>query len=464
VRPVRTLLVDNHDSYTFNLFHLIAEVNGVEPVVLPNDSAELTTRYLDEFDNVVLSPGAGRPQVARDLGRVAELLLATTIPLLGVCLGHQAIGHAAGAIVEDAPQPRHGHLSSIKHDGDDLFAGLPNGFVAVRYHSLCVREPLPDVLAATAWAEDGVVMGLRHRLLPRWGVQFHPESVASQHGHQLMANFRRLSARARTRPAVSLRAPAAPGDTAQHRPSGTWTAPPEPPAFVLTHTVLTGAADTEAVFTEFFASASPSFWLDSSRAEPGLARFSFLGDASGPLGEVLTYRVGDGQVRVRDRAGQHVERGTVLDVLEQRLRARRIAAPGLPFDFTCGYVGYFGYEMRADCGAEATQVAETPDAVWIFADQLIAVDHEHDLTYVLAVHRRGGDADSAAAWVSATARRVRALAARRRAGERDDPATTKRVTWTAPAGLATNRDVSSPADAGRELRDLPHHQGAGAGR
>lgn len=189
---MQVLLIDNYDSYTFNLFQLIAESGGEPPTVLANDARELAD--LDGVDCIVISPGPGRPGVERDLGRVADILRDTHLPVLGVCLGHQALAHAAGGHVVSAPSPRHGHLTRVTHCGDALFAGIPRSFQAVRYHSLCVNEPLPAGLRATAWAEDGVLMALRHTRLPRWGVQFHPESIASEHGHRLMANFLALAA------------------------------------------------------------------------------------------------------------------------------------------------------------------------------------------------------------------------------------------------------------------------------
>lgn len=189
---MQVLLIDNYDSYTFNLFQLIAAAGGEPPAVLANDSHELAA--LDGVDCIVISPGPGRPGVERDLGRVADILRDTHLPVLGVCLGHQALAHVAGGDVVSAPSPRHGHLTTVTHRGDALFDGIPCSFQAVRYHSLCVKEPLPAGLRATAWAEDGVLMALRHIGLPRWGVQFHPESIASEHGHRLMANFLALAA------------------------------------------------------------------------------------------------------------------------------------------------------------------------------------------------------------------------------------------------------------------------------
>ncbi|MGW1617274.1 aminodeoxychorismate synthase component I [Streptomyces sp. NPDC002285] len=402
---LRTLLIDNHDSYTFNLFQIITEVNGVEPIVIANDDTSLLTLDLERFDNIVISPGPGRPEVARDLGHVPVLLRSTTLPVLGICLGHQAIAHMAGGTVDLAPQPRHGHLTTVTHGGDSLFTGIPTDFVAVRYHSLCVAEPLPESLAATAWAEDGVVMALRHRQLPRWGVQFHPESIASEYGWELFRNFHNLSIEAGSVEAGAGREVMLP----TRRGAVEAVAVTRPPLSLIS-TVVPGAVDAEATFREFFADAATSFWLDSSRVEPGLSRFSFLGDTSGPLSEVLTYRLSDKVVLVRDTGGVHVEDGGILELLNQRLRERRIPDPGLPFDFCGGYVGYFGYEMKADCGARRRHEAETPDAVWIFADRLIAIDHQRDLTYVIALH--GSDlveADAANGWIEKSAARLAEL-------------------------------------------------------
>lgn len=194
---MKTLLIDNYDSYTYNLFQLIAGVNGEEPLVVLNDAPPDAIPDLREFDNVVVSPGPGHPAKQRDFGIGADVLAAATVPVLGVCLGHQGIAASEHAWVAAAPEPRHGHLSTIRHNDKDLFEGLPQNFTAVRYHSLSVREPLPLSLEPTAWAEDGVLMGLRHRTRPLWGVQFHPESILTEYGERMFVNFREMT-RART--------------------------------------------------------------------------------------------------------------------------------------------------------------------------------------------------------------------------------------------------------------------------
>ncbi|WP_200308969.1 aminodeoxychorismate synthase component I [Streptomyces adelaidensis] len=384
---MRTLLLDNYDSYTFNLYQLIADINGQEPVVMVNDDPKLSGLRLEDFDNIVVSPGPGRPQNPRDVGLLGDLLRRTTLPVLGVCFGHQLIAHLAGASVVAAPEPRHGHLAKVSHGGDPLFTGVPREFVAVRYHSLCVEEPLPEELVATAWADDGVLMGLRHRDMPQWGVQFHPESIASQYGREILRNFAELTRRTRhgQRPSVT----AAVTDSVTVTDSGTALSDDTPAAVeglgIISAAVST-AADSEAIFLTLFDNIPYCFWLDSSRVEEGLSRFSFLGDTSGPLSEVLTYRTGSGTVEVRDANGVRLVTGSVFDLLEQRMRERRVPASDLPFDLTGGYVGYFGYELKAECGATARHTAETPDAVWMFADRVIAVDHQEGLTYLVAVH------------------------------------------------------------------------------
>ncbi|MGH3165771.1 MAG: chorismate-binding protein, partial [Trebonia sp.] len=401
---MRTLLIDNHDSYTFNLFQLIAEVNGTEPVVVVNDDPELLRWDPDAFGSVVISPGPGRPQRRGDIGLTGEFLRTTDAPVLGVCLGHQLIACEAGAEVGPAPRPRHGYLSTVRHDGDPLFAGLPREFTAVRYHSLHVRAPLPPTLIPAAWAEDGVLMAFRHASLPRWGVQFHPESVASEFGRLLLANFGRLARGARRSPVPAPRRPRSSSSAPSSALTSRGPAPPAASWQLISRPVPT-EADAEAIFRRLFADSPECFWLDSSLVQPGLSRFSFLGDASGPLGETLAYRVGDGSVTVTDAAGTRSEPGNAFDVLGRRLRDRRIeGGEPLSFGMTGGYVGYFGYEMKAECGADAVHAARTPDALWIFASRMVAVDHETGATCLIAIHD-GSDAalTDARRWLDETA-------------------------------------------------------------
>lgn len=182
------LLIDNYDSFTWNLVHYLGEL-GAEVVVHRNDAISVEQALSARPEGVVLSPGPCTPNEA---GICLGLLAAAPddLPILGVCLGHQAIGQAFGGKVVRAPIPMHGKISPIAHQGEGVFAGVPDRFGATRYHSLIVeRETLPDTLKITAETEDGLIMGLQHRTRPVHGVQFHPESIASQHGHDLLRNF-----------------------------------------------------------------------------------------------------------------------------------------------------------------------------------------------------------------------------------------------------------------------------------
>ena len=186
------LLIDNYDSFTYNLFHFLGEL-GAKLVVRRNDAITPDEALEMLPQGIILSPGPCDPDQA---GICLDLIKAAAgkVPLLGVCLGHQAIGQAFGGKVVRAPLPMHGKVSQVQHRGASLFAGLPSPFRGTRYHSLIVdRASLPSSLEVTAETEDGIIMGLAHRELPVYGVQFHPESIASEHGHRLLANFLRLA-------------------------------------------------------------------------------------------------------------------------------------------------------------------------------------------------------------------------------------------------------------------------------
>ncbi|HET7589881.1 MAG TPA: aminodeoxychorismate synthase component I [Solirubrobacterales bacterium] len=381
---MQTLLIDNYDSFTFNLFQLLAEVNGVEPLVVLNDEASWSELERLEFDNVVISPGPGRPEAAADFGVCAEAIRRCEKPLLGVCLGYQGIGWVEGGEVTPAPEPMHGRVVEVEHDGSPLFAGIPSPFEATRYHSLALAAPLPSSLREIASC-DGVPMALEHRSRPQWGVQFHPESIATEHGKQLLSNFRDLS------PAIAT----APGAFPNH---GLGKAPRSGQTR-LTARRLDALPDPESAFLALHADSEQAFWLDSSR--PGdRARFSFMGDAAGPLAEVITY----------DRDSHNLE-NSIFDYLKFRAAQLRPAElPDLPFEFECGFVGYLGYELKAECGHRSPHGSELPDAAFLLADRVIAFDHEESCTYLLCLHERGGEG-AAEAWLEATAGRLASLAA-----------------------------------------------------
>jgi len=185
------LAIDNYDSFTFTLVAYLTSL-GAEVRVERNDAISVDQAMASGADGYLISPGPGEPQVAGISLALAQACIDSGRPLLGVCLGHQAIGLACGARVERV-SPMHGKIAQVRHDSSGLFAGLPSPLAATRYHSLAVIDPAPPLLA-NAWSEDGLVMAMRHESVPVHGVQFHPESVASEHGHALLGAFLRLCA------------------------------------------------------------------------------------------------------------------------------------------------------------------------------------------------------------------------------------------------------------------------------
>ncbi|HZV73093.1 MAG TPA: aminodeoxychorismate synthase component I [Conexibacter sp.] len=423
---MKTLLIDNYDSFTYNLFQLLAEANGDEPIVVRNDEASWEELAQLEFDNVVVSPGPGRPEREEDFGVCARAITEAEVPLLGVCLGHQGLSWVSGAQVVHAPEVMHGRLSAVLHEQSPLFAGIPREFQAVRYHSLCVRQPLPAELEPIAWTSDGVLMAVAHRTRPRWGVQFHPESISTEYGRRLLANFGALTAahaaaHGNGRSAATRRAtaPAAPAARARE-----WRAEARP-RLTLRVKRLDTLIDPERAFVHLYGEDEHAFWLDSSKLDER-SRFSFMGAPGGPLSAVVTYDVADGAVRVERGGVVETSEESIFDYLGRETRRLRYVSDDLPFDFNCGFVGYLGYELKADCGGAAAHASAMPDAAFVFADRLIAFDHVERITYVLCVADPDG-VEEGERWIRDTSLRLVSLPPvsapdwERLAAEREDP-------------------------------------------
>jgi len=403
---LKTLLIDNYDSFTYNLFQLLAEANGDEPIVVRNDAAGWAELSQLEFDNVVISPGPGSPEQDGDFGVCAEAIREAQAPLLGVCLGHQGLGWIHGAKVRSAPEVMHGRISAVLHEGSPLFAGIPREFQAVRYHSLCVEQPLPGELEPIAWTSDGVLMAVAHKVRPQWGVQFHPESICTEHGRKLLANFGALTRQFQARSGGASTTASTPPPAAPAEPRPPVASPAE---LVLKVERIDTLYDTERAFVNLYGAGETAFWLDSSKVDER-ARFSFMGATGGPLSAAIHYDVGSGELRI-ERAGREVEllKESIFDYLSREMRRVRHLSDDLPFDFNCGFVGYFGYELKADCEGNDAHSSSMPDASFVFADRLIAFDHSEQCTYVLCLAEPAG-AEEADRWIAETSLRLSSLA------------------------------------------------------
>jgi para-aminobenzoate synthetase len=399
---LKTLLIDNYDSFTYNLFQLLAEVNGDEPIVVRNDAAGWAALERLEFDNIVISPGSGSPERDGDFGVCAEAIREAQVPLLGVCLGHQGLSWINGGEVLSAPEVMHGRISAVLHGDSPLFDGIPREFQAVRYHSLCVAQPLPDELEPIAWTSDGVLMAVAHKVRPQWGVQFHPESICTEHGRKLLANFRELTREFQAR---SNGAPATASTPTRVAPAERRPPVTSPAELVLKVERLNTLYDTERAFVDLYGADETAFWLDSSKVDER-ARFSFMGATGGPLSAAIHYDVSSGELRI-ERADGEIEllQESIFDYLSREMRRVRHLSHELPFDFNCGFVGYFGYELKADCEGNDAHSSSMPDASFVFADRLIAFDHLEQCTYVLCV-AEPGSAEQADRWIAETCLRL----------------------------------------------------------
>lgn len=499
---VRTLLIDNYDSYTFNIYQELSVVNKIPPVVVRNDewTWEEAYYYLYEekaFDNIVVSPGPGSPMCATDIGLCLPLLLeCRDIPILGVCLGHQALGYVHGAQIVHAAQPIHGRLSEIEHDGNRIFDNIPSGrnsgFKVVRYHSLVIDEDtLPKELVPTAWTcssntlsfhdasslipdsytkkgslkmsmkyspaylgdgnsllsfhgdcvqSEKVLMGIRHVSRPHYGLQFHPESVATNYGTQIFVNFRditvdywqglgtssstrklnacmqacqtiqplRLSARRpfvnkenhiSQRPFVNKENHISHySDSILSRVSRSMRVQHLKLRWNKLDRFANNVGGARYIFSELFGNCKTeeTFWLDSSSTEKGRARFSFMGTKGGSLWKQLTFKLSDerneGYLSIANSQGNvtsmYLENG-FLDFLDKDLQSIHCSKEdyqGLPFDFCGGYIGYIGYNLKVECGAASNcHKSFAPDACLLFVDNFLAIDHHNGDVYILSL-------------------------------------------------------------------------------
>ncbi|XVF23647.1 hypothetical protein REPUB_Repub13aG0057200 [Reevesia pubescens] len=475
---VKTLLIDNYDSYTYNIYQELSVINGLPPIVVQNDEwtwKEICHFLYEEgaFDNVVISPGPGSPTCPADIGVCLQLLQECwDIPILGVCLGHQALGYAHGAQIIHASEPIHGRLSEIEHNGCKLFANIPSGrksgFKVVRYHSLVIdAKSLPKELIPIAWTSSDdtlsfletqkfdvipdayeserqqanfdsiltqlkngsywasshangnksreVIMGIRHVTWPHYGVQFHPESVATTYGRQIFKNFREItkdywfrtnssfSSDRNIHYTASMQVPhanrllgavpkggqsAKKADVLFNGEATMQDADERNLGFLGMVNILpmsmgakflklkwrkfdhlaSQVGGTKNIFFELFGKnkAENTFWLDSSSTEKGRARFSFMGGKGGSLWKQLTFRLSEesdvasqrgGHLLIEDAEGSikntFLEEG-FFEYLNKELLSlchEEKDYEGLPFDFYGGFIGYIGYNLKVECGA-----------------------------------------------------------------------------------------------------------------
>ena len=302
----------------------------------------------------MISPGPGTPENPRDFAAACQVIeAARDIPVLGICLGHQGLALLNGARVKPAPEPKHGFISTVHHTGTGLFAGIPQDFKVVRYHSLCVDDIDTTRIRPLAWSEDVVLMGLEVLGRPHWGVQFHPESILTEHGRTIIQNF----------------------------------LDQEPPAkWKLAHREVSLPMNCEATFARLKDAARDAFWLDSATADTGAGRYSILGTNTGSQSASIRYDISRGNVQVA-RGGEITTVETdVLSYLQQLL-AETVDTEDLPeLPFRGGYVGFLGYECKALTVGPGVHSADTPDAYWVFPQAFVVFDHREAMAQLCVIY------------------------------------------------------------------------------
>ena len=395
---MKILIIDNYDSFTFNLFQQIAVVNGQEPIVVENDKISIDEIRQLNPDAIVLSPGPGDPKRADDFGVCAAVIEELDVPTLGVCLGHQGIAHYSGGSVIHAPELMHGRLSRVKHNDSALFGCIPQCFSVVRYHSLVVDKDLPEHLEPLAWTLDGVLMALRHKDRPLWGIQFHPESICTQYGEQLIRNFLDLAVAYHA--LHSRHATYQYGHIHKHTLEGARRQRhvPHNEQYKVCYRKLDLFLNPESVFTQYYARKNHAFWLGSDLVEKASSRFIYMGAADGPHSQVVSYRVKDRCLTVLAEGKVTTRSESVFDYLNRELKEKEHSSEDLPFDFNCGFVGYFGYELKAETGGQRAHESALPDAMFIFCDRLIVLDRVQACTYLVAFVPKS-ETDAAENWI-----------------------------------------------------------------
>ncbi|MCG7498971.1 aminodeoxychorismate synthase component I [Vibrio sp. Of7-15] len=363
------LIVDNFDSFTNNIAQYVFEATGQVPTVVPN-TVSLGDLDIQKFSGIILSPGPGHPNNDEDFGVCRDIINHCQLPILGVCLGHQGINCQFGGVVSHAPKPVHGYKSKITHHGNGLFAGIPQNFDVVRYHSLVCTE-VADSLDVTAYSEDGLVMGVAHKEKPIWGVQFHPESIDSDYGMTLIENYIHLIQSHRVE------------QKDQNKISQALESVAGIISLSIQYERLNISSNAENIFSNNFSNKSSAFWLDSELSEGQLSRYSVMGSAQPNEALTFSYDVNEQKLSILGPLGESSVYGDYFELMDQLVSQLKPARfDDLPFPFQCGLIGYLGYELKALVGAENHHHSSTPDALFFLPQNMLVFDHEEDAVYL----------------------------------------------------------------------------------
>lgn len=355
---MKTLIIDNYDSFTYNLYQLFYKVSGEEPIVIKNDECTWKEIKKMNYDNVIISPGPGNPDKKSDFGVCGEVIRNCEKPILGICLGHQGVYLKSGGKIISAPTPMHGRVSKVYHSDSGLLKEIPSPFTCVRYHSLmCDNENVPSEIEIIAKTEDDIIMGIKHKFKPIWGVQFHPESICSEYGNIIAKNFLNL--------------------TREYN---------EQKELKILYRKMELTDDPVDIFRKISMRNEHVIWLDSSRVIKGLSRFSYIGEYTGKNDFIIKYYQKEKIIKKIDQDGEKIINESILDFIDSYLRKNKISSKTeLPFDFQGGFVGYLGYELKEELLGVKTYDSRQPDAEFLFLNKYLVIDHEDNMLYLVCL-------------------------------------------------------------------------------
>ncbi|BAQ60538.1 para-aminobenzoate synthase [Geminocystis sp. NIES-3708] len=411
---MKSLIIDNYDSFTYNIYQLLAEVNQKKPIVITNN--ELSWQEIKELniDNIIISPGPGHPENINDFGVCGEVLLKANIPVLGICLGHQGLGYFYGAKINKSPQPFHGRISKIYHHQHTIFQSIPSPFSVMRYHSLIIENSLSDDLEVIAKTDDNLVMGIKHKYKPLWGVQFHPESIASEYGKELLINFHNLtksyykSVNKIDYLSSSLQNKSNNKQYEINEKNQLNNLKISNNNYQVYSRKIDIFIDSALVFEKIYSQSNHSFWLDSSMIAQGLSRFSYMGDSEGDNSFLVEYNVNNQQIKITQNNNIDIFTVDIFKFLQDTLDIYSFDNPDLPFNFNGGFIGYFGYELKGLLGNKNKHQSFLPDANFIFCDRLIIFDHICQEIYLIFVDKVNQE-NKAGQWFKETENKLKLI-------------------------------------------------------
>ncbi|WWP01116.1 MAG: aminodeoxychorismate synthase component I [Candidatus Dasytiphilus stammeri] len=386
---MRCLIIDNYDSFTWNLVDYVSLVFQTEPLVVRND--EYSWDEIKEQGNIhsiIISPGPGSVTNEKNFYISRQALAQNEIPILGVCLGFQGLAYHYGAKIVKAPSPFHGLRSTIYHTGQALFKNIPNKFEAVRYHSLMVSPiNFPALLKITARTPSGLIMGIEHVKYPKWGVQFHPESVLSEYGKEIIHNFKNLAKNYIKNSANRIWS-----DSKICNRQNFFKNEKQTKSKRLFLKKITIPLTPEDIFINLFYSHDHCFWLDSQSVNREMSRFSFIGSVYDPSNILKCYLDHHHQIKPPE--------SNLVAFLDKELQSIIVDSDDeVPFEFRGGYIGFMTYEMKS---VFTTGIASyrnnIPDAIWMRVEQFIAFDHTTGLIWLVALGNDEKDT-SAQEWI-----------------------------------------------------------------